>query len=103
MRGTLPAVSLLVLLGVLAVLCVAALVALGRGDRLADPGRDRSPLTELPEGDVRPEDVRWLRFSVVFRGYRMDEVDAVLDRLAEEIARRDRSLPTEPDTSGDGS
>lgn len=78
----------LVLLGVLAVLCAAGVVAMGRGDSMAEVEPDRSPLGELPTGDITPEDVRSLRFSVAFRGYRMDEVDAVIERLAAELARR---------------
>ena len=33
-----------------------------------------------------------MRFSLAPRGYRMDEVDAVLARLAAELADRDRRL-----------
>ena len=84
--------TLLVLLGVLAVLCVAALVVAGGGDTLADAQPDRSPLGELPEDGVSPDDVRSLRFSLAFRGYRMDQVDAVIERLAVELAARDARL-----------
>lgn len=44
----------------------------------------------LPEAapDLRPEvDPLHPRFDVVFRGYRMDEVDAVIDELRAENAR----------------
>lgn len=85
--------TLLVLLGVLVVLCVAALVAVGRGDSLAEVQPDRSPLGELPDGEVRAEDLRSLRFSIAFRGYRMDQVDAVIERLAAELSQRESNTP----------
>ncbi len=83
--------SLLVLLAVLAVLCVAAVVATGRGGELVDVEPDRSPMSELPD-DVTADDLRALRFAVAFRGYRMDQVDAALDRLAAEVERRDHRI-----------
>ncbi|MBC7375243.1 MAG: DivIVA domain-containing protein, partial [Frankiales bacterium] len=39
-----------------------------------------------------PEDVAGVRFAMAPRGYRMAEVDEVLDRLAAELADRDRRL-----------
>ncbi len=86
-----PHVSLLVLLAVLVVLCVAAVVATGRGGELDDAEPDRSPMSELPD-DVTADDLRALRFTVAFRGYRMDQVDAALERLATEIERRDHRI-----------
>lgn len=80
-----------VLLGI-AVLCGVAVVASGRGDGLAPADPDR-PDVGLPED--RPavrEDVDRLRFSVGLRGYRMDEVDDVLDRLAGDLALRDSMI-----------
>ena len=94
--------TLLVLLGVLAVLCVAALVAVGRGDSLAEAEPDRSPLGELPPGDLRAEDLRSLRFSIAFRGYRMDEVDAVIERLTAQLPHRDADTSTQPAEPEDG-
>jgi DivIVA domain-containing protein len=97
-------VPLLLLLAVLAVLAAIAVVAAGRGGSLSTPSPDRSPLGELPVDDVDRAAVERLRFSLAFRGYRMDEVDAVLDRLASELETRDRRIaelegrgaPTEP-------
>ena len=64
---------------------VAALV-FGRGEELAPLAPDATP-TRLPSHDIRGADIRELRFPQVVRGYRMTEVDWVLDRLAEEIER----------------
>ena len=46
----------------------------------------------LPPGPLRPQDVVAVRFAVAARGYRMAEVDDVLDRLADELEDRDRRL-----------
>jgi DivIVA domain-containing protein len=61
-----------------------AIVASGRGRPLAEAYDDR-PDVLLPVGDIAAEDLRRTRFSLAFRGYRMSEVDAVLDRLARQL------------------
>jgi DivIVA domain-containing protein len=38
------------------------------------------------------QDVDGVRFAVGMRGYRMDEVDDVLDRLAAEVDQRDAKI-----------
>lgn len=76
---------------VLAVVAVAVAVAMGRGDRLGPATVDRSP-AGLPAGPIGPADVADVRFNLALRGYRMAEVDAVLDRLAAELAERDARL-----------
>jgi DivIVA domain-containing protein len=43
---------------------------------------------------VTADDLRRIRFPLAFRGYRMAEVDALLERLAEEREAADRG--TEP-------
>jgi DivIVA domain-containing protein len=87
-----PPVSILLLLAVLAVLAVIALVAAGRGDSMPAVEPDRSPRGTLPPADLAPDDIDRLRFSLAFRGYRMDEVDDVLDRLTGELAVRDKRI-----------
>jgi DivIVA domain-containing protein len=85
-------VSIVLLLGVLAVLGAVALVAAGAGSAMPDPDADRSPLGVLPPDEVGPAEVERLRFSLAFRGYRMDEVDDVLDRLTAELTHRDARI-----------
>jgi DivIVA domain-containing protein len=80
-----------VLLG-MAVLCGVAVVAAGRGDGLAPADHDHPDLVLPDDRPVVREDVDRLRFSVGLRGYRMDEVDEVLDRLAADIALRDAHI-----------
>lgn len=79
-----------VLLG-LAVLAVIALVAAGRGDALLAVRPDRPPL-DLPPRPLTGADLTELRFAVGMRGYRMDEVDAVLDRVGDELDQRDAQI-----------
>ena len=65
---------------------------LGRGETQPPAELDRSPV-ELP--DDRPvvsDDLRALRISVAFRGYRMTEVDWLIDQLAQTLDERDREL-----------
>jgi DivIVA domain-containing protein len=64
-----------------------ALLAAGHGGPLVEVSDDRSDLRLPADGDLEPEDLRRVRFSLAFRGYRMSEVDALLDRLASELER----------------
>ena len=79
---------LVLLLVILAVIGGIAVVAAGRGGGLPDVESERSPTGVLPDGTVDRAGVDGLRFSLALRGYRMDEVDAVLDRLVDELDRR---------------
>jgi DivIVA domain-containing protein len=82
---------------------VAALAA-GRGAPMAEAYDDR-PDALVPKGPLDAEDVRKVRFSLAFRGYRMSEVDALLDRLARQLERV-QAPPSEaaadPDVAGQG-
>ena len=84
--------TLVLVLLVLAVAAAAAGVATGRVRGGMAPATTTHPYVGLPAGTVRPEDVDAVRFSVGLRGYRMDEVDAVLARLREELRERDEEL-----------
>ncbi len=61
-----------------------AVVAAGRGGSMAETWDDRPDARIQAEGPLTAQDLRRVRFSTAFRGYRMSEVDALLDRLAEE-------------------
>ncbi|QCC76679.1 DivIVA domain-containing protein [Nocardioides daphniae] len=69
------------------VLGVVATVAAGRVGFLP-PVETRLGATP-PDAPLEPRDLRDVRFSLAVRGYRMDEVDALLDRLAAEWEQRD--------------
>ena len=86
-------VTVLAILGVLAVLFVAAVLATREGPLLADAPRDAPDLV-LPAGPLSAGDVAEVRFDLALRGYRMSEVDEVLDRLAAELRARDERIAT---------
>ena len=67
-----------------------ALVAAGRGAPLAEVYDDRPDSSVPAEGPLSADDLRRVRFSLGFRGYRMSEVDALLDRLASEREQAER-------------
>ena len=98
-----PTVATLVfVLAGIAVVTVVALLAVGRLGELPDVDPDRPP-TAMPEDrPVESADVDAVRFTVGMRGYRMDEVDEVLDRLAAEVAARDERIAELESRVGDG-
>lgn len=78
-----------------------AVVAAGRGAPLAEVYDDR-PDAEVPAtGRIRASDLRRVRFSLAFRGYRMSEVDALLDRLATELESGPETGPADERRSDD--
>ncbi|WP_285248743.1 DivIVA domain-containing protein [Pseudarthrobacter sp. efr-133-R2A-89] len=87
----------------LAVVLVAAVLWAGLGRRsrgtglpallgagLEDPPANLPPV--LLPAHAGPEDVDQLRFSLGLRGYRMDQVDQVLEDLRDQLAARDREV-----------
>lgn len=76
----------------LVVVGAVAVVAGGRGGGLGSAGSDR-PGPWLPvDREVTQADLKAVHFGVGFRGYRMDEVDLVLDRLGAELRERDARI-----------
>lgn len=65
------------------------------GEQPFEDGFDE-PVASLPAvllpADAEPADVDRIRFAVGLRGYRMDQVDQVLDELRDQIARKDREI-----------
>ncbi|MDN5860121.1 MAG: DivIVA domain-containing protein [Pseudonocardia sp.] len=84
---------LVVMAAVAAVVFGIAATVFGRGEQLGPLAPGATP-TRLPVEHVTGADVRELRFPQAVRGYRMAEVDWVLDRLAGELDRssRDRAV-----------
>jgi DivIVA domain-containing protein len=71
---------------------VTAAAVLGRVDgALADATTTMSHVP-LPEDQLTPADIDELRFDTAMRGYRMSQVDAVIDRLRREIGDLDDEL-----------
>ena len=85
-----------------------AVVASGRGTPMAEVYDDRPDATVPSSGPLAGEDLRRVRFSIALRGYRMSEVDALLDRLASQLERHeessaaDRSAETRRAVNGEG-
>jgi len=98
-------IYLIVVAVVAAVVFVLASLVFGRGEELAPLAPGATP-TRLPAGEIAGADVRALRFQQVVRGYRMGEVDWVLDRLAEELdtvsGERDRLAARVAELEADG-
>lgn len=79
-------------LAALGVLFGVTLLATRRVPLMVAAHPDRPPM-ELPSDQpLDAEDVAAVRFAVALRGYRMDEVDMVLDRLARELTERDARI-----------
>lgn len=85
---------------VLGVVLVAALglVLAGRLPPVPQP-TDEPRIRRLPE-QPSATDVDQLRLPVVFRGYRMEEVDAALAVLRNRIAQLEAAAPTAPTWTG---
>lgn len=79
-------------LAVLAVVFGVAAYVTGRAEGLSDEPQDLATVGIPRDRAMTPEDVTGLRFALALRGYRMDEVDDALDRLAAEISARDEAI-----------
>jgi DivIVA domain-containing protein len=81
---------------------VAALAA-GRGAPMSEAYDDRPDALVPRDGKLHSADVRKVRFSLAFRGYRMSEVDALLDRVALQLEQAELPPPGGgPDTDAAG-
>lgn len=86
----------MIILLVVVVVLLAGLVAAVLAGRLPAGGLlppvSSESATGLPRGGMDPEDLASLRFDMVPRGYRMSQVDAVLERLVDEVRTRDAEI-----------
>jgi DivIVA domain-containing protein len=73
-----------------------AMLAAGHGKPLGEPTHDRPPSLVPAEGPLSADDLRRVRFPLAFRGYRMADVDELLDRLAREREHADPSAGDGP-------
>ena len=80
---------------IVAAMGVAAMAATGRLGGLAETWDDRPDSTVPAEGPLTAEDLEAVRFTSALRGYRMSEVDALLDRLVEELREARAEGPAE--------
>ncbi len=81
---------------IVALLGVVAVVAAGRGGSLGEVYDDRPDSRVQSEGPLTSYDLARVRFTTALRGYRMSEVDALLDRLAAELEAREAQAEGQP-------
>jgi DivIVA domain-containing protein len=79
------------LVGATAFLATGTLRGTGRSAVGLDDTVPNLPPVLLPE-NARPTDVDAVRFGLGLRGYRMDQVDQVLDELREQLVARDTEI-----------
>lgn len=81
-----------------AVVVIGLTVALASGRLGAMPDAiDDRPVPRIPTGPITGHDLREAHFSVVVRGYSMQQVDALLAHVA---AQLEAPIPTEPEKPG---
>ncbi len=69
-----------------------AVVASGRWGGMAEAYDDRPDMRVPSDRLLGADDIESSRFAVGVRGYRMDEVDSLLERVSREVAERDRRI-----------
>ncbi|WP_343890280.1 DivIVA domain-containing protein, partial [Kribbella sandramycini] len=69
-----------------------AVVASGRWGAMSTAYDDRPDMTVPARQALTSTEIESVRFAVGVRGYRMDEVDTLLERVAREVAERDRRI-----------
>jgi DivIVA domain-containing protein len=77
-----------------------AAVAAGYGTPLSEEYDDRPDATVQADGPLTSGDLRRVRFTTAWFGYRKSEVDTLLRRLAAEAEDREAQMPVERDTPG---
>jgi len=80
------------LVALVVVVAAVALAMLGNGGTLPGAVPDRLDVPLPDDRPVHQGDVHGLRIAVALRGYRMSDVDDVLDRLGAELAERDARI-----------
>jgi DivIVA domain-containing protein len=75
-----------------ALLFLGASLLLGRGETRPPAEPDRSPVVLPDDRPVTADDIRALQLSVTARGYRMTEVDWLLDQFALVLDERDAEI-----------
>jgi DivIVA domain-containing protein len=80
------------LIALVAVVAAVAMAVLGDGGSLRDSEPDRIDDRLPPDRPLLRSDIDAVRLPVAVRGYRMLDVDEVLDRLGAELAERDARI-----------
>jgi DivIVA domain-containing protein len=100
-HGTIGTVMWLEVIVLVVVIGAVAVVVAGRSDAMVEVYDDR-PDTTLPTSRLlTADDIAGVRFSTGVRGYRMDEVDAFVERVQQDLlARRSELDSREQDRTG---
>jgi DivIVA domain-containing protein len=86
---------------IVAVVGAVTVVAVGSGASLSEVYEDRPDRT-IPVGRaLRAEDLEDVTFTTAVRGYRMDEVDALLARVRADLMAREAHDPPPSDQGDD--
>ncbi len=80
------------LIALVAVVAAVAMAVLGDGGALKDADPDRIHDRLPPDRPLVRGDIDAVRLPTALRGYRMLDVDEVLDRLGAELAERDARI-----------
>ncbi|MBY8877012.1 DivIVA domain-containing protein [Actinacidiphila acidipaludis] len=80
------------LIALVAVVAAVAMAVLGDGGALKDSEPERLDDRLPPDRPLVRSDIDAVRLPVAVRGYRMIDVDEVLDRLGAELAERDARI-----------
>jgi DivIVA domain-containing protein len=80
------------LIALVAVVAAVAMAVLGDGGSLRDAGTDRLDDRLPADRPLIRSDIDAVRLPTAVRGYRMLDVDEVLDRLGAELAERDARI-----------
>ncbi|MEW2519397.1 DivIVA domain-containing protein [Actinacidiphila alni] len=80
------------LIALVAVVAAVAMAVLGDGGTLRDSEPDRIEDRLPPDRPLVRSDIDAVRLPIAVRGYRMLDVDEVLDRLGAELAERDARI-----------
>jgi DivIVA domain-containing protein len=80
------------LIALVVVVAAVAMAVLGDSSALKDPDPDRIDDRLPPDRPLVRADIDEVRLPVAVRGYRMLDVDEVLDRLGAELSERDARI-----------
>ena len=78
------------------VVAVVVVVAAARGEAMQPVEPDRRDVHVPADRPLTAADLEQVRFSTALRGYRMDEVDALLARLQLQLSDTTDQTPKEP-------
>jgi DivIVA domain-containing protein len=100
-RGTIVSVTWIWVVVLIAVIALVAVLLAGRGDAMRDVFEDRPDVTIATGRPLTADDIREVRLSTGWRGYRMDEVDALLERVQADLLARETGAEPAADATGD--